>query len=308
MNVTEKYIKEHEYVFSLPRKKLVSKKRKKVVGWSLHNLLKLHLRSLLVSLVKYPLEIWRGRNFLQKTFKMTGYKRDKTALVIGNGPSQGYLTVDVLNRFVRNGGETYCVNYWTENKQLSSHIPTWMVFSDPATFEPSKKSESLISYLLTNDSIKVVIPSSWVSKMNLIGLSNDIYVFIDTELTVWKNISPLYPRGYLSMTLYKALAWAVHLGYSKVGVIGMDNTYPRNLYNDPENRTCNLETHAGEDDFLSDVSDCYCVAVMLDELVRLFSDLEFFPSEGRIVNLDRYSLTDRFVKIEPDSFFGILDS
>jgi len=105
------------------------------------------------------------------------------------------------------------------------------------------------------------------------------------------------------MTLYKALAWGVYLGYSKIGLIGMDNTYPRNLYCDENNNVLNLETHAGKDDFVVDQSSLYpTMASALQELFLIFRDLERFPQRN-IVNLDRYSLTDRFKKVEPQEFF-----
>ena len=40
----------------------------------------------------------------------------------------------------------------------------------------------------------------------------------------------------MSITLYKALAWSIYLGYRSIGVLGMDNTLPRNIYNDDQNR------------------------------------------------------------------------
>jgi len=51
------------------------------------------------------------------------------------------------------------------------------------------------------------------------------------QLSIWKNINPLMPRGYMSITLYKALAWCIYLGYKSIGVLGMDNTLPKNIYN-----------------------------------------------------------------------------
>jgi hypothetical protein len=204
---------------------------------------------------------------------------------------------------VRNGGETYCINYWPSNQQLSSHVPTWMVFSDPATFKPSEEAEVLINYLKNNILIKVVMPSLLIPEMRGHGLTNEIHAYIDSELVLWKNINPLYPRGYISMTLYKALAWAIHLGYSKIGVIGMDNTYPRNIFNDKDNWVCNLETHAGIEDYISDQSDMYdSVAARLDVLCQLFYHLSYFRDKN-VVNLDPYSLTDTFEKTNINSFF-----
>lgn len=179
-----------------------------------------------------------------------------------------------------------------------------MIFSDPKTFsKDSINAQVLIKYLKGNSSIKLAVPAFMLKVLNSFELSNEVYCFIDTELSIWKNINPLFPRGYLSMTLYKALSWSVHLGFEKIGVIGMDNTYPRNIYNDQYNNVCNLEVHAGDNDYLADQSSLYPnVASLLEDLVLLFRHLEYFPAE-RIFNLDFYSLTDRFSKTDIKTFF-----
>jgi hypothetical protein len=40
---------------------------------------------------------------------------------------------------------------------------------------------------------------------------SDIYCIVDLELIISRNTHPLLPRGYLSMILYKALAFAIYL-------------------------------------------------------------------------------------------------
>jgi hypothetical protein len=60
---------------------------------------------------------------------------------------------------------------------------------------------------------------------------------------------------------------------------------------------------SGIDDCLIDLSSYYFnVASNIDDVVRLFYHLEYFPIKN-IVNLDLYSLTDRFKKINKDDFF-----
>jgi len=318
MNITKKYIKEQKKVFALQCKKLTlsqlrsSFKRKvfknlflskNLVGWSLFRLLKHHFKLLIFCLICLPKVIYDGRFFLIKTWSLRNSLKKKRALVIGNGPSQGYLTKNELDKFVKSGGETFCINFWQQNTNLSFHVPTWMLFSDSSTFNKTNlKSASLIRYLKKNPAIKIIVPTSQIKLIKRLKLKNEIYCFVDLELSIWKNIHPLLPRGYLSSTLYKALAFAVYLGYQSIGVIGMDNTYPRNIYADKKNRVFNLETHAGIKDYLLDISIIYPnVASLLDEIVRLFYHLEYFPNKN-IVNLDPYSLTDRFKKINKNFF------
>jgi hypothetical protein len=79
----------------------------------------------------------------------------------------------------------------------------------------------------------------------------------------------------------------------------MDNTYPRNIYNDPDNHVCLVEQHAMIDDYLVDFSkEREGVAEVLEDIMQNFIDLRLFSKrhKDRIVNLDKYSLTDAFKK------------
>lgn len=305
MNSTEKYINENKLVLGMRRKILVCHARKKNIGLSLTRLLLRNIKSTISTAKHYPVALARGGKFLLKTLAAKGEKKEKKALVIGNGPSQGMLKVEYLKSFSELGNEIICINHWSLNKELAVCVPTWMVFSDPYTFsEANGNAAGLIEYINHNPSIKLVVPSTWVHELIAMGFENSIYTFIDVELPFIRNINPMFPRGYLSMTLYKALAWALHLGYKEIGVIGMDNTYIRNIFCDESNRMLNLETHAGIDDYVADQSAMYpTIATALEDLYRLFKDLECFPVSG-VVNLDPYSLTDRFPKTDPNKFFG----
>ena len=99
------------------------------------------------------------------------------------------------------------------------------------------------------------------------------------------------------MTLYKGLAWALHKGYDKIFIIGMDNTYCRTIFNDENNHLWNLEEHAGQEDYLVDNSMFCSVASLMEDLFYLFSDLKSFK-RNNIYNIDQYSLTDQFIKYD----------
>ena len=309
LSPTEKYRLENEYVLSLERAVLDGKKQKKIIGWSLRRLLKHHIASAINCSIRLPLEYVTLGSGIFKSARLRGTKGDSQALVIGNGPSQGFICAEQLNRFISKGGETVVLNYWFLNKDLAGHSPTWAIFSDPKTFHFSEElRDSLCENLSRSKSTRVLAPASLkkdIRDSKVPGLLERTAFFIDTELSMSRNISPLFPRGYISMTLYKALAWAVFLEYRKIGVIGMDNTYPRNIYNDADNRLLRLELHAQTQDKVFDQSLLYDggVAAALDRLTRLFFDLQKFPTD-KIFNLDPYSLTDRFQKIEISSFFN----
>ena len=228
------------------KKKIISQSRqRKVVGWSLLSLIKYHIKSIINCFIYFPISIYEGREFLKKTWNLKNSATKRKALIIGNGPSQKCLNAKELDVFTRLGGETYCVNYWHCNKKLSSHIPTWYVLSDVRHLSnKSKNSIELIKYLRKNPSVKIIVPTHFIKILKKLALKNQIYCFVDVELSTCRNINPLLPRGYLSMTLYKALAWANYLNYNSIGIIGMDNSYPKDLYIDKDNRILFLESHA----------------------------------------------------------------
>jgi len=306
MNSTERYVKENQNVKALRKVILSSNRSRKIYIDSVHGILERNLLSLIRFTRRYPIEILHGFKGLKSTYKIRRSKSKIRALVIGNGPSQGYLNSEILDQFTRMGGETICVNYWNLNKDLATHVPSWMLFSDRATLNNKRykyKTDSLVDYLRKNQNIKIVGPYWLIEQVRLKGLNNPTYSIIDSELPFLKNINPLLPRGYVSMTLYKALAWAIHLGYSEIGIVGMDNTYPRNIFCDENNHTLNLNIHSGTDDYVNDQSEMYpTIASKMADLFLLFGSLNCFPVKG-IVNLDQYSLTDRFRKISLNEFF-----
>jgi hypothetical protein len=280
------------------------KNPQKVIGLSIFRLFKLHIKSLIKFFLYYPLEVWKGRNFILNTIRLKNSTNNKNALVIGNGPSKGYLNVNLLDNFINSGGETIVVNNWASDRIFSKHVPSWIVFSDPVTFDPiNKHSHELIDYLKTNSKIKILVPVSLLEKVVECNLHNSVYVFIDTECSFSKNINPLFPRGYLSMTLYKALAWANYLNYNKIGVIGMDNTYVRSLYSNVKNEVLEVQLNSGCETYVRNTSNYYHnMAARLDDLTRLFHHLSYFP-KNKTFNLDIYSLTDRFDKMNFEKFF-----
>ena len=153
--------------------------------------------------------------------------------------------------------------------------------------------------MLKNVSVMIACPLERCSELSEIFGKERILGFADQELRMWtNNINPIFPRGYLSMTLYKALALAIWFNYRKIYIIGMDNTYPRNIYCDQNNKFMNHEIHSGVKDFLFDQSALYkSIGDGITEIAQIFYDVRKFKNE-KIINLDPYSLTDVFLKID----------
>ena len=295
---TKKYIRDHKIIFSLKRINDLDRYRKKqVISWSISKLMIMHTISLLSCIKRYPIYVIKYFKYLKFTYGYKNSKIKKKALIFGNGPSNGYIESHEIKKFQNEGNEAICIN----KVNLIGHIPNWMVFSDPWTFKNKLWSKKIINFLKKNPSIKIVIPTSLKNDLKKLKIKNKFYVFIDIELTCFKNINPLFPRGYCSMTLYKALAIALFFGYKKIGIIGMDNTYPRQIYNDKNNKIVTCETSISSKEHLV-YHRGDTVATTLDMYTRLFNDLSCFPKKN-IFNLDLYSLTDRFKKIDKNLFF-----
>ncbi len=301
---TQKYISENEFVLNLPKRKILSEHKREYDSESLLWLAKQKLKALR-GFVSYAGELWYGWRWVRKLLLEKNTKQEKCALVIGNGPSQGYISANQLKQFISKGGEVFVVNFWQENEMLSAIPPTYLVISDPATlnFEDKNldlrhKNTALRNYLIEHESIKLLCPVRRCQALaNLFG-DHRVVGFVDSEVRGWgSSIIPIVPRSYLSMTLYKALAFSIWRGYEKIYLLGMDNTYPRDTYCNDLNQVISLETHAGADDYICDLGDVYRgVGDLMVDLSRIYFDAKKF-SKYNILNLDPYSLTDAFQKV-----------
>jgi hypothetical protein len=262
--------------------------------------------SLLKCALTYGYELAFGHKQLLQMLRLRNTARHKCALVLGNGPSLGSLSAERLREFVATGGDIFAVNLWNENEALRTVAPTYLTISDPWTLQPNTTDETMIrlkQYLIDNPATKILCPIRRHKDISGSFGANRVMAFCDSDLRYWwASVNPLLPRGYISMTLYKSLAVARWLGYRKIFVLGMDNTYPRNIYCDRDNRILNLEVHAGREDYAADMADLYgSIGDMLHELAFLFYDAKKFAAGDRIVNLDPYSLTDAFPKVTIDN-------
>jgi hypothetical protein len=238
--------------------------------------------------------------------------KGKKALVLGNGPSLGYLSKKMLSGFLDRGNDVFAVNNW--NLTSLGHIaPSYLVISDgetladPETFYQKKLSNIIIEdnkklarFLHRFDRIVIFCPLSRVKELSKRFGSGRVLGFVDHQMrAITSSIDPRFPRGYVSMTLFKALALAIHMGYDQICLLGMDNTYVRDVFCDNENRIYRLERHSGSDDYLFDQSNLFpSMDVWAQDIVNHFSDLRRCFNGYPIVNLDPYSLTDVFKKIQ----------
>ncbi len=310
-DTTALYLAENKAAFSLPKQILnYHGQPRKVEIASISGIAKRKMTNALLAPLRYMREIFLGWEEIARLSAAKGSKKDRKAIVIGNGPSQGLISAEMLKKFSDSGNDIYAVNFWDQNEKLSIVPPQYLVISDPVTLAPEggnlkqrasliTRNKSLLDYLLAHTNIKIFSPVNRVDYLKSVLGPDRIIGFVDTEMQPWtSNIDPRYPRGYLSMTLFKALALAIHMGYKKIYLVGMDNTYPRDIFCGEKNQIFNLERHAGGGDYLLDQTALIpSMDVWAQDMFKLFYDMRRCFSGAQVLNLDCYSLTDIFPKV-----------
>jgi hypothetical protein len=250
---------------------------------------------------------------LKKTSLLRNAMNHTNAFVFANGPSLKKLDFFKVKKYQEEGFKIFCVNSFIGDGTGLIFIPDYYVLSDPAFFgffnelyeildkEADKRIEEIknnINALKNNKDIKLFVPIQFYRKLDM---DNEIFYFNDIEYRWFnKNVSNIiYPRAYLSMTAYKALAIACFMGFEKIYICGFDNDYFKNITVDIENNLYYTNMHFKEqgDSKIRKVthSEASNIAELLLDFSSLFEDLYKFPKD-RIINLDKESLVDAFSK------------
>tara|TARA_B110000259_G_scaffold79434_1_gene93036 strand:+ start:6242 stop:7159 length:918 start_codon:yes stop_codon:yes gene_type:complete len=255
---------------------------------------------------------------ISKHFKDTKALKDsfknKNAFVLANGPSLKKIDLEKIKQRQKEfKSKVICVNSFI-GKLNSKLIPDFYVLSDPVYFgldqelhtEETLKEIKIDLELIEKNNITLFIPLKFKNKLNI---KTNVYYFNDIELRRFnKNIIDITrPRGYLSMTAYKALSVACYLGFKKIYIAGFDNDYFKTIEVDKENRIYYKEEHyieqgsSGKHLFSSSEglkqnqnTQSENLGKLLLSLSYLFSDLDKFPKN--IINLNEESLIDSFKK------------
>lgn len=317
---TLRYVRENEHAFSLPRESYTAvEKSRQMRSTSVVGILRDRFGQITIGSLRYLYAIAREFVQISKLSALKSAKAGRRALVLGNGPSLGYLSSEQLRRFQHGGGEFFSVNFWTTT-HLGGVAPDYQVISDGATLaapesrfgsrlsdELRRKNALLAAFLRENERVKIACPLARVRELVEQFGSDRIIGFVDHEMrALTSNIDPRFPRGYASLTLFKALALAIFLGYEEICVLGMDNTFPRDTFCDFDNRIYRLERHAGAKDTIFDQSAVYpTMDVWAQDMLDLFSDLHRCFKGSPVLNLDPYSLTDAFRKIDSMASFEV---
>jgi hypothetical protein len=114
-----------------------------------------------------------------------------------------------------------------------------------------------------------------------------------------RNISPLRARGYLALTVYKAIAISIFLGFRETKIIGVDNSMFQTISVDADNRLIQQPNHfftkGGK---TSDLTDFYPKGIsdyFYDVSLCFYFLRRCFVGQP-VSNLDPHSLVDVFPK------------
>ena len=243
---------------------------------------------------------------LNRTKRLQGIHNNDSAFVFANGPSIKLLDPVKISLYKNNGYSVFGINSYISTEFGEKVIPDYYVLSDPAHFGihflevSEKRKKEIIQDVekIIKHNVSLFAPSSLFKEIKY----KNIFPFNDSENIFSSNaVNILRPRGYISMTAYKALAAACYLGFKKIYICGFDNNYFKNLEVDQDNNMFYPDDHFYPQD---DVSKMHKVHPLegrtLGEFLYnhhlLFKHLEKFK-DYPIINLDKLSLVDTFLKM-----------
>lgn len=249
-------------------------------------------------------ELWRylrdarpTRGILSATRAIQSSKTGRRALVLGNGPSLNKLNSQAVRA---TKPDVWVVNSFYNAKCADFISVTHYVLSDRTYFTCKANAAKIVEFSSKQDAMTLVLPH-WALKEfpdHVLFQIKHLF-FDDRQKAAWSNnTSPIKPRGYLSLTLYKALAFANFLGYEEILILGMDNTEFMGYKSNFINEFIYNANHAFVDsktsrnlslDFLDGPAGAFV------DVAHALADLYRF--NGPIRNLDPDSLTTAFPKL-----------
>lgn len=258
-----------------------------------------------LSSVRYDL---RHRHSLRsKIDSIRLLKKSKTGarcFVFGNGPSLGRIDPNKVKRFQSDGFDVFATNQYLCSDFASTVVPDFYLLSDPLTFQGTngRRVDPLLEQDIAclrdrlNEENKMVLLAP-VDQKKRNAFSLKTFYFNDFENPFSKNaVNVTRPRGYQSISGYKALAVACYMGYREIFIAGLDNSGFKNLFVDSENQLIEYRDHfygANRPPIAHKISNS--IGHHLYSLHFSFVDAALFPKES-IRNLDPDGLIDFFPK------------
>lgn len=238
---------------------------------------------------------------INKLKKIKNSKRNKKAFVFANGPSINKLDANKIKSYQEKGFDIFAGNSYINSSFGKTVVPNFYIFSDNIHFG-KKTSISLYNTYkkdVTNVldlNIPIFIPHRYCKGLDW----PKTYVFNDSFDIFSNNVVDMTkPKGYVSMTLFKAISAACYMGYETIYICGFDNDYFKKFEVDEDNNIFvpdehfyskeNLESVKRKEQFHKSMGE-----VLINTTLN-FTGLEKFK-KNPIINLDKTSLVDSFSK------------
>lgn len=189
----------------------------------------------LAQLVQIPLLKLFNKN--NKITKLKGIKTGKSCVIIGNGPSLNYDDLNVIQKY---GIDTFGSNRIVDILGKTEWHPTYLCIADPTFLLKSHNNSAIDEYVKKANSygIKKMFFSNILERFIDINKYNNIYFFNIVYAPFFSKLILPFNKDIQSWVsdlggvTHFAIQLACYMGYSKIYLYGVDNTYTKYLDND----------------------------------------------------------------------------
>ena len=268
--------------------------------------LTLRINVLIQWAIKTLLDEKNRKKSLANTKHCFNSKENMKALVLGNGPTARSLNFDYDKELKQNSLiEVFTVNYGLLDREIRDLKPDYLVLSDGNHAPDSREIRSIELWeaVAQESKLRIISPIGWHMRFaQLVDCERGVCLhFVDSSLEgISNSTSPLKARGYSSMTAWKALAFAIHIGYEQIFCAGIDCSNFKSIEVTSENRLIQHSRHLNQSYMEpEDIRDSYPNGMsdyLADYASQFYSLRTCFASKG-IINLARESELDVFPKI-----------
>jgi hypothetical protein len=295
-----------------PMKKIVYKNTHQEINFSILNLIIIKIIVILKYLYETLYLFLNIKISLKILRKLKNTKKDKDILLIANGPSVNRIEIKKLVKMQEVASlETLVMNWSILEMRFKELVPTYIILSDPINIPTNKNFRNIKLWrrieLLISRGTKVILPLNWSHKIDFEKFDKSKFIFFDDRSLygLSNKILPTHPRGYPSLTAYKALSMAKFLNYRRIYIIGYDASFFTKVKITKNNILIqggeyfynrNKKIKAYDNYYKNGISEYfYDLSLQLSSIKRFY---------GRnIYNLNSDSFIDTFKKISVQEFY-----
>ena len=249
------------------------------------------------SIAKYWATVVRKQpHILRRTVSLKNAHINQKAFLFGNGPSLSKLEPSKINNYLKAGFKLIAVNSFIKSEEWRKIRPDYYVLSDPSDFLMNELSSSALRMVIENK-IPLFLPMEYYSSFDYPFK----YAFWNADNVFGRNLTHITrPKAYpCYVTVYKALAICLFMGFKDIYICGIDNNYFLDMSVSKNNVVEQKDIHFYDSDvhFKKKIRlfNRTTSSVYFRYISYLFMYLELY-SRFNIVNLDSSSYVDCFSK------------